>query len=86
MSARTCGSTSNSFKRSCAFGHDGCVLEVGRTGVLFGVAGAVLGVKKTESPDTGAYSYLKLMEAIACAEAGCSDRQLELLWPLLFMD
>jgi len=27
-------------------------------GALFGVAGAVLGLIKTESPDTGAYSYL----------------------------
>jgi hypothetical protein len=27
-------------------------------GALFGIAGAVLGLKKTESPDTGAYSYL----------------------------
>jgi hypothetical protein len=27
-------------------------------GALFGVAGAVVGLKKTESPDTGAYSYL----------------------------
>ena len=26
--------------------------------VEIGIAGAVLGLKKTESPDTGAYSYL----------------------------